>query len=317
MAVHRGEALGATASAPALPDRPAEGIRLKGNWRLFVACAVIFVVTVALVAKALLGAFVPSDAIEASGTIEATESDVSPKVQGRLIDLRVKDGDRVTKGQTVALLERVDPTLSLDQARANVAAASAQVDVASAAYDLQQDSYATTLAQAGEGVTIARSRLGQAGENLGIETHTASLDVDQASAQLQAARSTYDRAGIDLSRTRSLVATGDESQQAFDDAKAQYKSAAAQLQAARDGVATTRANLHTIQVRQLDVLALQEQQHQSVATLQNAEAERRLVTQRRAQLAAARAQLAQARAALGLAQDQVAKHACWLPSTDT
>jgi HlyD family secretion protein len=285
------------------------GMRLPVHLRLsrsvLILLAIAAAVAVAIGAKGILAGLPGPAAIEASGTIEATESDVSPKVQGRLIDLRVHDGDFVKKGEPVAILEKVDPGLDLDQARANVAAAIAQVGVAQAAYDLQRDTYATTLAQAGEGVAIAHSRLGQAGENLGIATHTASLDVDQAQAQLAAAQSTYEKSRTDLERAKSLVSTGDEPQQTLDGASAEYKSSVAQLQVARDAVATAQANLHNVAVRRLDVVASSEAQHQSVAAFQNAEAEQRLVAQRHAQLLAAQAALEQARAALGLAQDQV------------
>jgi HlyD family secretion protein len=280
-------------------------VQLQVSRGLLIALAIALAVVGALAVRTILSALPGAAAIEASGTIEATESYVSPKVQGRLIDLRVHDGDRVTKGEPVAILEQVDPRLNLAQARANVAAAAAQVAVSQAVYDLQRESYATTLAQAGEGVTIAHSRMGQAGENLDITAHTVSLDVDHAQEQAAAALSAYDKARIDLDRAKNLVATGDEPQQMLDDASAEYKSAAAQLQATRDGVATARANLRTVEVRQLDLIASREQHEQSLEALQNAEAERRLVTQRHAQLLEAYAALAQARAGLGLAADQV------------
>jgi HlyD family secretion protein len=280
-------------------------LHLRLSRSLLVLLAVGALVMVAVGARTIVNVLPRVATIAASGTIEATESDVSPKVQGRLIALRVADGDRVGKGEPVAILEKTDPGLGLDQARANVAAALAQVAVAQAGYELQRDEYTTTLAQAGEGVTIAHSRFGQAGENLGITTHTATLDVDRAQAELAAAQSGYDKAAIDLERAKSLVATGDEPQQSLDDATAEYKSAVAQLQAGRDAVATAKANLQAVAVRELDVVASREQQHQSLAVLQNAQAERRLVAQRHAQLLAAQAALAQARAALGLAQDQV------------
>jgi HlyD family secretion protein len=270
-----------------------------------IALGLVLAIVLAIAVRAVLGGFDRPASIEASGTIEAIESDVSPKVQGRLIDLRVQDGDSVRKGETIAVLEQVDPGLNLAQARANVAAATAQIGAAQAAYDLQRDSYATTLAQAGQGVTIAHSRVGQAGENLGITAHTASLDVDQARAQLAAAQSSYEKASIDLSRARNLVGSGDEPQQTLDDASAEYSSAAAQLQSARDAVATARANLQTVAVRRLDLIASREQHQQSMEVLQNAEAQRRLVAQRYAQLLAAKAAVAQARAAFGLAEDQV------------
>ncbi|HTX55689.1 MAG TPA: efflux RND transporter periplasmic adaptor subunit [Candidatus Acidoferrales bacterium] len=274
--------------------------------RVAIALLVILaLVTAAIAARIVVTSSAAIGTIEASGTLEATESDVSPKVEGRLVDLRVEDGDAVKRGQVVAVMESVDPGLDLDQARANEAAAAAQVGVAQAAYDLQRVTYQTTLAQASEGVDIAHSRLGQATENYGINEHTATLDVDQAQSRLAATQSAYDRAKIDFDRARSLVSTGDVAQQQLDDATNAYNAASAQLQVAKDALAGAKANLRTIAVSRLEVAASREAHRQSIAALETAEAERRLVLQRRAELVAANAQLAQSRAALGLAQDHV------------
>jgi HlyD family secretion protein len=280
-------------------------IRVASLRGLIVALIAVVVVAAAVVAKIVVPGTAPSSVIEASGTIEATESDISPKVGGRLVDLRVRDGDRVRKGQVVAVLERLDPALKVDQARGNVAVALAQVGVARAAYSLQRDTYRTTLTQASSGVAIARSRVGQAGENLGIEMHDAGLHIDQARAQLRAARSASVRAEVNLRRARSLVATGDEARQSLDDATNAYAGTTAQLRTAQDALALAQADQRTVQVRELDVRASRLQQQQSVATLASAQAERELVTERRAQLAAAEGALTQSRAALGLAQDEV------------
>jgi len=281
-------------------------MKSPGRTRVLVLAAVVIAVLVVIaIAVGVVARLTPVRGIEASGTIEATESDLSPKVQGRLLDLRVHDGDPVKKGQILAVLERRDPALNLDQARANVAVALAQVTASQAAYDLQAATYQTNLARAGEGVSIARSSLGQAGENLDIEKKTAALAVDQAQAQFAAAQSTYARANTNLSRTRSLVATGDMPRQALDDATAAYATADAQMRAARDAVSLARANSSNVQIRQLGVLASRSQHRQSIATLDSARAERELVAQRRAQVLAAKGQLGQARAALALAQDQV------------
>jgi len=285
------------------------GIHLPAQLRLsrgvLVLLGIIAAAAIALGLKSIVGTLGRPPGIEVSGTIEATESDVSPKVEGRLVELRVRDGDPVRKGQPVAILERVDPGLNLDQARANVAAAAAQVAVAQSAYDLERETYGTTLAQAGEGVSIAQSRLGQAGQSLDITANTAALEVDRARADLAAARSAYEKARTDLTRARSLVATGDEPQQTLDDASAQYDAAASQLQTAEDALATAQANLKSVSIRRLDVAASQQSQRQSVEALHNARAQARVIEERQAQLLAARAALAQARAALGLAADQV------------
>lgn len=198
----------------------------------------------------------PSDAITASGTIEVTQSEVAPKVQGRLVSLRVSDGSPVRRGEVLATLESVDPTLSLEQARANVAAAEQQV-------------------------VVAGTRAGQSGENLGIENASTSLSVDQATAQLISAESALRLAATNLSRAQSLVSTGDEPRQMFDDASNAYLLAQSNVKTARDAIALAQANRANVTVRELDVRAARLQQLQAVSALD------------------------QARAALGLAEDQV------------
>ena len=267
------------------------------------------IVAVVAVAILVLVAFVirhrAANGIAASGSIEATQSDVASKVEGRLTQLRVHDGEAVRKGQVLAVLESLDPTLKLDQARAALGAALAQVLAARAAYRLQEATYAATLAKAGEGVAIARSNLGTASESYGIERRVTALALDQAQAQLLAARATYARTKLDYERDQNLVATGDIAEQVLDDARNAYASASAQLQAQSDAVALARANLRNVQIRHFGVLASRSQQGQAQASFQSARAERELVRQRAAQLADAQAQAAQARAQVGLASDLV------------
>ncbi|HET9096019.1 MAG TPA: biotin/lipoyl-binding protein, partial [Candidatus Baltobacteraceae bacterium] len=267
-----------------------------------------FAVVAVLAAAVLLAWFFrprAPDGIQASGTIEARESDVAAKVQGRLVSLDVHDGDAVRKGQIVATLEQTTPALGVDQARANVNAAAAQVANAQSALELQRETYAMQVAQAGAGVSIARANMGQAAQTLGIETSAAALRVDQAKAQLSAAESAYVRARAELVRTQNLVHSGDEPQRALDDASAQYAAASAQLRAARDDLALALANRRNVQIREFGVQASGSAHRQSVAALDVATAQSEVIAERQAQLLAARAQLAQARAALGLARDQV------------
>ena len=268
--------------------------------------SIVAVVVVALVLLiALLVGHRAPNGIAASGTIEATQSDVASKVEGRLTQLRVHDGEAVHKGQVLAVLESLDPTLKLEQARAALRAAQAQVAAARAAYRLQDANYAATLDQAGEGVAIARSNVGTANETYGIERRATALALDQAQAQLLSAQATYARTKLDYERDRNLVATGDIAKQVLDDARNAYASAAAQLQAQNDAVALARANLRNVQIRRFGVLASRSQQGQAQASFQSAKAEHELVRQRAAQLADAKAQVAQARAQVGLALDQL------------
>ncbi|NCC09832.1 MAG: HlyD family secretion protein [Bacteroidia bacterium] len=60
------------------------------------------------------------------GQAEVTEYRVSSKVPGRILEFRVKEGEQVKAGDTLAILEAPDVVAKMDQARAAEAAAQAQ-----------------------------------------------------------------------------------------------------------------------------------------------------------------------------------------------
>ena len=60
------------------------------------------------------------------GQAEVTEYRVSSKVPGRILEFRVKEGQSVQAGDTLAILEAPDVQAKLEQARAAEAAAQAQ-----------------------------------------------------------------------------------------------------------------------------------------------------------------------------------------------
>ena len=60
------------------------------------------------------------------GQAEVTEYRVSSKVPGRILEFRVKEGQKVNAGDTLAILEAPDVVAKMEQARAAEAAAQAQ-----------------------------------------------------------------------------------------------------------------------------------------------------------------------------------------------
>jgi RND family efflux transporter MFP subunit len=71
----------------------------------------------------------PVTVLNASGYVVAQRrAAVASKGTGRLIELRVKEGDRVKKGQILAQLENADVTASLSRARANLSASQFSYD---------------------------------------------------------------------------------------------------------------------------------------------------------------------------------------------
>lgn len=61
------------------------------------------------------------DVIEASGTIEGTDVNIGTEVAGKVKELRVDEGSRVGKGDTLALIDDTEYQIQLRQASANLA----------------------------------------------------------------------------------------------------------------------------------------------------------------------------------------------------
>jgi RND family efflux transporter MFP subunit len=106
-----------------------------------------------------------SAAVRASGTIEATQVDVSAQVAGQVRELRVDEGSSVQIGDTLALLDSVSAKASVSQAQANLDLAQAQarrVDAlvtAGNATREEKDGSDARLAQAQAALVLARKML--------------------------------------------------------------------------------------------------------------------------------------------------------------
>ena len=129
------------------------------------------------------------------GEMEVEEYRVSSKVPGRILELRVKEGDFVKAGDTLAILEAPDVQAKMSQAQSAVDAASAM----------------EMMAKNG-----ARKEQVQAAYQL----------LEQAKAGLEIAEKSYNRMKI-------LYEEEVISAQKFDEALAMYKSAQAQVKAAQ------------------------------------------------------------------------------------
>jgi HlyD family secretion protein len=68
----------------------------------------------------------PANALRVSGHVEATEVQVASEVGGRILELRVAEGDRVTHGDVIASLDVRDSELQIQRGLADPAAAVAQ-----------------------------------------------------------------------------------------------------------------------------------------------------------------------------------------------
>ncbi len=144
-----------------------------------------------------------------NGRIEAVEIDIAAKAPGRLTDIRVREGEFVTAGQVVAVMD----TQSLEAQRRQAEA---------------------QLRQAEDAVVTARNQLVQRKS----EKVAAEAMVAQRQAEVNAARTR-------AKRITELAAKGVTSQQEADDARSAVDTALAALSAARAQVAASDAAIAT------------------------------------------------------------------------
>ncbi len=79
------------------------------------------------------------DYLEAVGTVRASQSSqVASQVMGNLIEIRVREGDRVRRGQVLALIDDAQPRAALDRATAAATAARQEVQATQSDFNLSQ-----------------------------------------------------------------------------------------------------------------------------------------------------------------------------------
>lgn len=163
----------------------------------------------------------PDDSVIAlSGRIESYESDLGAKVGGKVKSVAVREGDRVTKNQVVAVLEDAELQAQLAAAKAKVSAAEQQITQA----DLQVDVVDSQVEEAR--LTLEQSQGNTLGQVSQSEAAVAAARAQLASAQAQVeeARSTLELASSDRDRFATLVAQGAVSQQQFDQTQNKFET---------------------------------------------------------------------------------------------
>jgi HlyD family secretion protein len=131
----------------------------------------------------------PDHLLRVSGHVEATEIRLAPDAGGRILELPLREGDRVAEGALIVRLDARDAMLALDRARAELAIAEAQLRL------VQAPARQADLAQA-------------------------AAQIDTARAELAAARAELASAEDELQRQESLLASRSGTRKQRDDAAA-------------------------------------------------------------------------------------------------
>lgn len=174
------------------------------------------------------------------GQVEVSEYRVSSKVPGRILELRVKEGDYVNVGDTLAILDAPEVRAKMTQAQSAENAAAAMDEMANNGARQEQVRGAfAVLQQAKAGLEIAQKsynrvqRLYDEGVMTAQKRDEAFANYKALEAQVKAAQSQYD-----------MARNGARSEE--------KKAAAAQVNRAKGAVAEVNSYIHeTMQIAQM------------------------------------------------------------------
>jgi HlyD family secretion protein len=211
---------------------------------------------------------VPGNLVIVSGRIEGDDSAVAPKTTGRILEIRVREGDTVKAGDTIAVLDDAQLRAREDQARAALAGAEARArsandQIAVYGQQLQQNELQTEQSKVDAGGRVKQAE---------ADVAAAESDLAQQEASLHLAQ-------FDNDAYQKLVKTGAASERqgrqasaTADQQTAAVAAARRRLDAARAALTTAQANLSNPGIRSFQAAAVRDRMTQQKAEIANAAA---------------------------------------------
>lgn len=232
--------------------------------------------------------------LSTTGVAEGDVVDVSSRIAGEVVQIYVDEGDRVTQGQVIAQLETSELQSNVDNNRAAVASAQAQVQAAVSSLTAETQRVNAEIARAMAAVSAARARLAE------LQAGARAQEIRQARAEVQQFEAQARNARTEAARAEQLFRSGAISRRQLDDARTTAQVAEANLRAARERLALLEAGARSEQIA-----AARAEVQSAEAVLSQAFAGRQVLQTRQEEVRAARAQADQALAALQAAETRL------------
>ncbi len=244
-------------SVDAASARPPIG-RVSRRPRVLAAAAVVSLAVALIVALGWTRWFAgepPAPVIIASGRIEGRDVTIAPKdIQGRVSSLFADEGQTVTRGQLLAVLEAKQLEARVASLTASMAAIDAQIRQALLDVDYTAKSSAASIAAGDAAVSVARARL------------------SRARAVSKTARADFERANKLYSRDVASERERDQAELALRTAEADVDAATKDLSRAEAELTLAHASKDAIALKRQQVLTLQETRRSAAGQLAEAQA---------------------------------------------
>lgn len=223
----------------------------------------------------------PENVLTLSGRIEGDPAAVAAKLSGRILEVRVREGDTVNQGDVIAVLDDAQIRAREDQARAAVADAEAKAEAARSQIAVLQEQMRQSELLTEQARTDAQGRVRQA-----------ESEIVAAEAELARQEAAYRIAAFDRDAYTRLAATGAVAERRGVEAASTAEQQNAAVAAARRRVESARAAL---------LIARATLTNPGIRASQ-AGANRKQIAQQQKEVASANAKIEQARAQLSEAQ---------------
>lgn len=248
---------------------------------------------------------------------------VGTKQAGKLAVVYVREGEPVTAGQVLAVMDTVDVQAQVQQARANQDMAVSKREQAQLAVKQAKDSLrvaATNLLYTEKttatGLATAKGTLSTAQERLSVVRQGArAQERQQAQEQVRATKANADKARADLKRYQALYREQAISQSQLDQTQAAYDAAEATYNSAVQALSLIREGARPEEIRQAELAVTIAREGVARAEADREQVPIRIAEERSARsavaaaesgLRAAEAGIVQAKAALRTATDNLA-----------
>lgn len=251
--------------------------------KIMIPLVVLVIVLVVLAVKYLRHVDNDSERIRISGTIEVVDTSLSFKIGGRVLNRLVSEGEPITKGQSIAILEDSE----LHHAKALSAA---RVDAAEFALaELMAGSRPEEIKEAEAATQQAHAFLAE------LKAGSRSQEIKTAKAQVKQAIAVSERWKSEYTRQKQLLGREVIAPREFEQVKSQYLSAIEQQRVADEKLQLAKEGTR------------QERIDQAQFGLAQAEARLALVTKgpRQETIEKAKAQLREAQEAVALANTRI------------
>jgi HlyD family secretion protein len=250
-----------------------------------VVVVLVLIVGLAVWRGVFSAASVPDEVVVLSGRIEGDDSALAPKTSGRIAEIRVREGETVLAGETIALLDDEQVKAREEQARAALAVSNARERAARTQLAMLQEQLQQAAIQTAQSRTDADGRVRQAEADLAAAE--AELSEQEASLQLalfdeDAFTKLVEAGAVSERERRQAVVTAEHQRAAVTAAKRRVNAAEGALTTARANLAnpTIRAAQEAVVRKQIaqqavEIAAAMASAEQGRFTLAEAQANRR------------------------------------------